>query len=615
MENQRMPRPRSYGFLPLLPLIALLGCESTATKPTQTPTMATASTTSEKAQSPEQAKVNYSSETQRRYANGAVAADSPVASEAGVEILRKGGNAVDAAVATGFTLAVVRPFSCGIGGGGFMIIYDPSANNGEGDSWALDYRETAPSGVASDYYETHPETASGYRPSLYGGRAAGVPGEIPGLLAAHARFGTLQLGEVLEPAIRAAREGFQIDASYLGAIKRVQSIRKTHPDLRPASAWLWSHLCGSGSLKIGDRLKQPELAAFLGEVAKEGIQAWNGSDKNSAAPLVAGVDRAFDGVLTAKDIIDYEPRWRTPLVVDDLFGGYDAILMPPPSSGGIVMLQVLGILNQRLNDAGNPPMDSPAFSHLLTEALKHGFADRARYLADPDFAPVPLDTLKSSQRIDGIANSIDLEHTQPTQSYGVVGPPPDDAGTSHYSVIDSHGMTVAATETINGTFGSLVAVPEIGIVLNNEMDDFTTIRGEANLFGLKQSDWNVPEPGKRPLSSMSPTILLKDGKTAATAGASGGPRIITGTLQVLLRMIYEDRTPSDAIAAPRLHHQWLPENLLLEKAAMTMQPSLEAFGHTVKETGGVGVVQAIRVHDGAYEPAADPRKGGRAAGY
>jgi gamma-glutamyltranspeptidase/glutathione hydrolase len=279
------------------------------------------------------------------------------------------------------------------------------------------------------------------------------------------------------------------------------------------------------------------------------------------------------------------------------------------------MLQALSMLDSRLEDAGNPPMDSPAFSHLLTEALKHGFADRAQYLADPDFAPVPMDELTSKARIDAIAKSIDLQHTKPTNTYGVVGPPPDDSGTSHYSVIDSEGMTVAATETINGTFGSMVAVPELGFILNNEMDDFTTIRGEANLFGLRQSDWNVPEPGKRPLSSMSPTILLKDGKTAATAGASGGPRIITGTLQVLLRIIYEGRTPVDAIAAPRLHHQWLPENLLLEKGALIMQPSLEAFGHTVKETGGVGVVQAIRVHDGEYEPAADPRKGGRAAGY
>ena len=609
-----MPRSRFRRLPALLPLLAILGCDATSTN--QKPSNAGADfTTSAAPLISKREHQEFSTETQRRYTNGAVAADSAVASKAGVEIMRNGGNAVDAAVATGFTLAVVRPFSCGLGGGGFMIIYDPSANNGNGEAWALDYRETAPSAVGPKFYEEQPETASGYRPSLYGGRAVGVPGEIPGLLAAHERWGTLTLAEVMEPAIRAARDGFLIDASYAAAVERVRTLRKEHPDLRPASSWLWRHLCGSGSLKIGDRLKQPELTAFLERLAKNGLAVWNGDVSESAAPLVAGVDRAFDGVLTAKDISDYEPRWREPLVVDDLFAGYDAILMPPPSSGGIVMLQVLEILNQRLHDAGNPPMDSPAFSHLLTEALKHGFADRARYLADPDFAPVPMEQLQSPQRINAIARKISLQRTQPTTSYGVVGPPPDDSGTSHYSVIDAQGMTVAATETINGTFGSLVAVPELGIVLNNEMDDFTTIRGKANLFGLKQSDWNLPEPGKRPLSSMSPTILLKDGRTAATAGASGGPRIITGTLQVLLRMVYEGRTPVDAIAAPRLHHQWLPENLLLEEGAMSMQPSLEAFGHSVKKIGSVGVVQAIKVNQGAYEPASDPRKGGEAAGY
>ena len=277
--------------------------------------------------------------------------------------------------------------------------------------------------------------------------------------------------------------------------------------------------------------------------------------------------------------------------------------------------QVMQMLQHRLDDLGNPPMDSPEFAHLFTESLKHGFADRARYLADPDFAPVPMEQLRDRDRIAATAESIDINRTGSTTAYGVVAPPPDDSGTSHYSVIDSRGMTVAATETINGTFGSLLVVPEIGVVMNNEMNDFTTISGEANLFGLRQSDWNLPEPGKRPLSSMSPTILLRDGRTSVTAGASGGPRIITGTLQVMLRMIYEGLSPVDAVAAPRIHHQWLPENLYLEEEAIHLQPSLEAYGHAIKTTGGVGVVQAIRVHEDGYQPASDPRKGGQPAGY
>jgi gamma-glutamyltranspeptidase/glutathione hydrolase len=556
-----------------------------------------------------------SSTVQPRFQNGAVAADSPIASDAGIEILKRGGNAVDAAVATGFTLAVVRPFSCGLGGGGFMVIHDPAAQNGEGESWALDYREVAPDAIGPMFFENQPATASGYAPSRFGGRATGVPGEIPGLLAAHARFGSLDLATVLAPATRAAYKGFAIDASYVSAIKRVASIRAKHPDLRPMSRWLWTHLCGSGTLSEGDVIRQPELAEFLARLSEEGIDAWRGESAESAAPLVAGTNRAYDGQLTAEDIRTYEPRWRKPLIAKNVFQDYDAVLMPPPSSGGVVLLQVLSMLDARLSDMGRPSMDSPEFTHLLAEALKHGFADRARYLADPDFAPVPLDQLCDRTALRALAETIDLTQTKPSDAYGLVAPPPDDRGTSHYSVIDRNGMTVAATETINATFGSLVVVPELGIVLNNELDDFTTIRGEANLFGLRQSDWNRPQPGKRPLSSMSPTILLREGRVAVTAGASGGPRIITGTLQVLLRILYEGDAPVDAVNAPRVHHQWLPDQLLLENGALSMQPSLEAFGHTIKHTGGVGVVQAIRATPNGLEPASDPRKGGRASGY
>ncbi|MEE2973472.1 MAG: gamma-glutamyltransferase, partial [Planctomycetota bacterium] len=259
-------------------------------------------------------------------------------------------------------------------------------------------------------------------------------------------------------------------------------------------------------------------------------------------------------------------------------------------------------------------------AELLVGGLRHAFADRARHLADPDHADVPVDALLDPDSIARAADRLTPGTIVPAETCGTLpgpspGPPPDDRGTSHFSVIDESGMTVACTQTINGLFGSLVAVPAIGVVLNNEMNDFTTVPGEANLFGLSQSDRNLPSPGKRPLSSMSPTILVRDGRTVLTAGASGGPRIITGTLQVVLEVVQGGRSAAEAVSRPRLHHQWRPDVVRLEADAIARASALEAIGHETAETGAVGVVQAIVVHDDGYEPASDPRKGGRAAGW
>ncbi len=556
---------------------------------------------------------SLAADRQVRYANGAVAADSKPASEAGVEILKAGGNAVDAAIATALTLSVTRPYSCGIGGGGFMIIFVEET----GESRALDYRETCPMRVGPDFYAKLPATASGYDPSLYGGRAVGIPGQLPGMIAAHEAFGTLPLETLVAPAVRAARDGFAVDANYLGAVEKVRSLRKAHPDLRPTCRWVWDNLCRRGVIELGDVIRQPELAEYLERFGREGIAAWSGPD--GIAALLTGVDRAFDGVLLPGDIDDYEVVWRDPLVVEEIFDDYDALLMPPPSSGGIAIAQVLAMMEHRLPSAGDPLPGTPAYSHLMTEAMRHAFADRARHLADADFVDVPVDRLLDRAMIERAADRIDFDDVLESDSCGVIeGDSPDvlrDEGTSHFSVIDSNGMTVACTQTINGTFGSMLAVPEIGVILNNEMNDFTTIPGESNLFGLKQSDRNLPEPGKRPLSSMSPTILLQNGRTSVTAGASGGPRIITGTLQVLLAVIHGEETARAAVEASRLHHQWKPDILRLEAGLLGLRPELEATGHVVEETGGVGVVQAIVVHENGLEPASDPRKGGAAAGW
>ncbi len=552
--------------------------------------------------------------TNPRFANGAVAADSAMASEAGVEIMKAGGNAVDAAIATALTLSVTRPYSCGLGGGGFMIVFDPAS----GESIALDFRETSPAGVGPDYYVSLPPTASGYDPSRFGGRAVAVPGQLPGMVAAHDRFGSLPLPRLVEPAVRAAREGFRVDANHLAAVDAVRRTRERHPDLRPTSRWVWNRLCGGGELEVGDLVRQPELAVFLERFGREGLAAWSGPD--GAADLVAGVDRAYDGVLQPADLRDYRVAWRPPLIVRDAFDGHDAILMPPPSSGGIAIAQVLSMMRHRLPSAGDPLPGSAAYSQLLTESMRHAFADRARHLADADFVEVPVDALLDPAAIEIAADRIDFDAAMSIDSCGVIDSRGTadllrDAGTSHFSVIDAEGMTVACTQTINGSFGSLLAVPRLGIVLNNEMNDFTTIPGAANLFGLRQSDRNLPEPGKRPLSSMSPTILVKDGRTTMTAGASGGPRIITGTLQVLLEVLHGNRSAVGAVDAPRLHHQWNPDALRLEAGLLELRPELEAKGHAIEEIGAVGVVQAIVVHENGLEPASDPRKGGRPAGW
>ena len=291
--------------------------------------------------------------------------------------------------------------------------------------------------------------------------------------------------------------------------------------------------------------------------------------------------------------------------------------MPPPSSGGIAMQQILGILDHRLDDIGILSPTSAAYVHLLTEAMKHAFADRAEWLADSAFVEVPIERLRSAAYIKGLAETISMTRTQDRFTYGSVTPMPDDGGTSHLSVIDENGMAVACTETINMTFGSMVVVPEFGFALNNEMDDFTTIPGKPNAYGLLQSDKNLPQPGKRPLSSMSPTIVVRDGKVRLVGGAAGGPRIITATTQCLLNCMLFDMTPGESIAAPRFHHQWMPDKLNFENRwdhPHTIS-ALRALGHVTDHMGAIGVAQIIQVTADGIRAASDPRGGGRPAGY
>ena len=526
------------------------------------------------------------SSRQQHFTGGAVAADHHLASQVGVEILASGGNAVDAAVATSFALSVVRPFSCGIGGGGFMLIDSPSM-----EPVALNYRETAPKKVGPTFFESHD--------SRIGGTAVGVPGTVAGLLVAHEKYGKLSRSQVLAPAIRLAREGFLQDEAFASAMSSVHNYLADHPEHNEVAAAMLAIFSGQ------DRIVDTGQAAVLERIASRGAAGFYEGE------VAEAIVQATKYHLTLQDLRTYTPRWEQPLSID-IGDGKTIIAMPPPSSGGVAIGQIVGLL-QRIG-ASELPQDSTAFAHVLVESMKHAFADRAEHMADAAFVDVPVQKLLDSSYLDTLARRIRKDRTLDRYSYGSVTPPPDDGGTSHLCVVDRDGMTVSATETINTGFGSLVLVEPFGFQLNNEMDDFSSPSG-VNIYGLRQSDKNLPEPGKRPLSSMSPTIVSHNGVPVLALGASGGPRIISSVVQVLLRVLWSGDEPIEALQRPRLHHQWLPDRVYFEEDIhIRTQESLKSNGHEIKERGHIGVVQVIHIDEGVMKPASDPRKGGRPAG-
>lgn len=551
---------------------------------------------------------------QPEFTHAAVAADHVLASRAGVEILRQGGNAVDAAVATSFALSVVRPYSCGIGGGGFMLIRLKDWKGQGEKTTAINYRETAIRAMTPGYYEKLDDSAP-----THGGTAVAIPGQVAGMLMALERYGTMSREAVLAPAIRLAREGFDVDAHY---VKSTQDDELVIPWLKADAArrerfrWLWERCLKEGQVKVGDHVALPEQAKVLERVARDGAKGFYEGD---VAEAIVRAIRADGGEMTLADLAAYRPEELTPR--RSTFEGKTILSMPPPSSGGIVTVQVLGMLEARpelwkaAKDAGH---NSPAYVHLLTEAFKHAFADRARWLGDMNFVDVPLDRLESDPYIRARAATLDASHTLPHGAYGSSPALPEDHGTSHLCVVDSQGNAVACTETVNLIFGSLLVVPEFGFVLNDTMDDFLTKGGHANAFGLSHAERNRPAPGKRPLSSMTPTIVLDgQGEPVLIAGGAGGPRIITGTIEAMLNVLAFDMNAGDALAAGRFHHQWEPDVLQLEKDINTAprRDALAAHGHTMGTREAVGNVQIIRRRGHAWQPASDPRKGGAPDGY
>ncbi len=538
-----------------------------------------------------------------------VATDHPEASQAGLEVLEQGGNVVDAAVATSFALSVVRPGSCGIGGGGFMVIWDAATRS----SVAIDYRERAPDAATQDMFIPRPgKTAQ--NSSRVGGLAAAIPGTVVGLCHVQQKYGKLSLPEVMAPAIRLAKQGVLVDEHQIETQRSILKKFASNPaDQQQYSVLYEKYLNGGKLWKSGDRFYSPQLAV-LELIAAQGPGAfYTGSVADALVRCVA----RQGGIWSRDDLQAMAVEVRTPLIGEYL--GNKIITMPPPSSGGIALLETLNILSayetenpqQQLQKLGH---NQGGYVHLVTEAFKHAFADRAEYLGDPDFVSVPVKRLTSRNYAEQLAARIEMEKTQLHQTYGryQVG---DDGGTSHFSIIDAAGNAVACTETINTLFGSLVVEPQYGIVLNNEMDDFTAVPGEKNAFGLIQSKANAVAPRKKPLSSMTPTIVVRNGKAMHALGGSGGPRIISATLQVLLNLTRFRQDVQQAIAAPRFHHQWTPDILYAERELeQPLIKDLEQRGHRVNTRKDIAAVQAATMTAEGLQAASDPRKGGRPAG-
>jgi gamma-glutamyltranspeptidase/glutathione hydrolase len=538
---------------------------------------------------------------------GVVAADDPKASEIGAAVLARGGYAADAAVATAFALGVVNPTSSGIGGGGFAVVHDAAT----GDTRVYDFREVAPAAVGPDDYvvdgKVDPVLAQ------RGGLAVGVPGEVAGLHAIHRAHGTLSWRRVVTPAARLARDGF--DAGWFlswraPVVLELLPADATYDRLRALIA------PGGAAVTRGQRIVREALAEVLLAIAARGPDAFY---QGEVAEDIVATAAGAGGQLALADLAGYQVIEREPL--RGAWRGMEVRTMPLPSSGGIVLLEVLGILDaldaRGVELAGLGAGSAAAF-HLVAEVLKHGFADRSRLLGDTGGARAMGDAMLAPADLAAIAGRIELDRVQAHDSYGhpelAAGAVKDGGGTSHVCVIDRDGNAVALTSTVNGYFGSKL-VAEGGFVLNNQIDDFSLETGVANLFGLIQDDANLVAPGKRPLSSMTPVLLFDGDRVVGCAGGSGGPYIISNVLQVLLGTFVFDLDVAEAVAAPRIHHQWLPDKLRLEPEIPTeVADALAKRGHVVAPLEQATAVQLIRVYpDGTMEAASDPRKNGARA--
>ena len=523
-----------------------------------------------------------------------VVSGHPRASEIGRDVLRAGGNAVDAAVAVGFALAVVHPEAGNIGGGGFMVI-----RTADGQVRTLDYRETAPGRASRDMYLD--ARGAPTELSVTGHLSAGVPGSPAGLVEAHRTLGKLPFDSVILPAIRLARDGFVID-DY-----RSESIRSDSARLSMFPASAATFLPGGRPPEPGSRLLQPELAATLDAIRRRGA---DGFYRGLVADLVVAEMERGGGLIGLDDLAAYHAVWREPITIR--YRGHTIYSMPPASSGGVTMGEILNIME---GYHPLPPFGSPALLHREAEAMRRAFTDRNQYLGDPAFVENPVERLLSKDYATRLRTQIG-EHATPTPRFE-----PTAAGgssTTHYSVVDAEGNAVSCTTTLNESYGSAVTVTGAGFLLNDEMDDFATAPGQPNMYGLVQGEANAIAPGKRMLSAMTPSIVLDTtGQLYLVTGTPGGPRIITMVYHTISNVIDHRMPLPEAVAAPRMHHQALPDSLRVEDGGFT-RPSLDSLrsrGHAISEGGRWGDVEAIIRTANGWQGVSDPRRGGGGAGY
>ena len=531
--------------------------------------------------------------------NGMVVSAHPLASEAGIEILKEGGNAIDAAVAVQFALAVVYPNAGNIGGGGFMVY-----RSTEGKTTALDYRETAPQKAHRDMYLDENGNAITDK-SLYGGLAAGIPGTVAGMEEAHRKYGKLSWDKILAPAIKLAENGFGLTDMQVDELNKNKDyfIRYNSNGCAFVKDTEWSK---------GDILKQPDLAKTLKLIAKKGSK---GFYQGEVADMIIAEMKRNNGIISSDDLKNYKAIWRTPISAD--YKNYKVISMPPPSSGGIALITLLKTIEKYPVSQWGFQQDSTV--QLIVEAERRAYADRAEYLGDPDFIKVPQKELLEANYIVRRMADINFAQATPSSEIKPIGFTPYESDqTTHYCIVDKDRNAVSVTTTLNGSYGSKVVVDGAGFLLNNEMDDFSVKPGVPNLYGLVGGEANSIAPNKRMLSSMTPTILEKEGKLYMVVGTPGGSTIITSVFQAIINNIEYGFDAQKSVSVPRFHHQWLPDEVQAEDGAITdeVRLRLESKGYKIVPRKPYGRVEAIIIKaDGTLEGGADSRGDDAVAGY
>jgi gamma-glutamyltranspeptidase/glutathione hydrolase len=539
-----------------------------------------------------------------RAKHGVVDAQEPIAADAGLAVLKSGGNAIDAAIATGFALAVTHPVAGNLGGGGFMLV-----RMADGRTVFFDFRECAPGKATRDMY-IGPD-GKPTRDSIYGWRSSGVPGSVAGFAAAYKQFGTKPWKQLLAPAIELASHGFTVSQPFAESLKAAS--KQLAGDAESERIFLRN----GDFYRPGEKFRQPELAATLRRIAEHGAEDFY---RGETAHRLAAAMTAHGGLISLEDLANYKVLTRTPLEGD--YKNFHILTAPPPSAGGVGLLQMMGMLEGTGYASDGP--DSPKAVHYEAEAMRRFYADRSAYLGDPDFYNVPVHDLLDPKYIAWRRSTIDPDHATPSVDVGPGLPGrvvaknswKESNQTTHYNVVDAEGNAVAVTYTLNNSYGNGITAPGLGFLLNDEMDDFSAKPGSPNMFGMLGGDANAIAPGKRPLSSMTPTIITQDGRLFMVVGAPGGSRITTGVMEVILDVLDFHMNPQAAVDLPRFHEQWEPDILYLQRGfAANTAEALRKMGYRTEPTGGVARVEAVVVKNGWIEGGTESALHGKVAGY